>query len=253
MNISILGSGNVATYLGLALHKVGRNIQQVYSPQLVNAAILARKIASKPVDSLAKIEPVDVFIIAVKDNAFQFFQDLDILRGKTLIHCSGSNRLEIFENLSDKLGVIWPLYSIQKDNLPITRDIPLVLDATTPILLNVVERIALSASDNIHHLSNDARSYLHLNAVLVNNFSNHLFALAEQICIQQHIDFQILKPIIAQGVANVAQGNLLAKQTGPAIRNDFSTISKHLEMLQSMGLSSEVYQSLTQSIIQFKN
>jgi len=149
--------------------------------------------------------------------------------------------------------VIWPLYSVNKHNLPVTRDIPLVVDASTTELLAVVRKIAAAISDNIHHLDDASRSYLHLSAVLVNNFTNHLYAMAEQICLEQQIDFQILQPIISQGIDNVKQGHLVSRQTGPAIRNDFNTISRHMDMLQHMGLARDVYQSLTQSIIQFRN
>ena len=251
MRITILGSGNVATYFGLALYNAGHSIQEVFSPR--NAAPLADKIKAKPVDDLTQLQEADVFIIAVKDDAFSIFKDLAVMKNKIVIHCSGSNSLDVFSDLSTQLGVIWPLYSVNKQNLPVTRDIPLIIDAKDEELLTVTRDIAAIVSDNIHHLNDQARSYLHLSAVLVNNFTNHLYAMAEQICLAKDIDFHILQPIISQGIDSVQQGQLAGKQTGPAIRNDFNTISKHLEMLQHMGLAKDVYQSLTQSIIQFKN
>lgn len=251
MNITILGSGNVATYFGLALYNAGWHIRQVFSPR--NAAELAAKLGTIPVDDPELLEDADIFIIAVKDDAFKVFSNIAALKDKIVIHCSGSNSLGMFAGLSTQLGVIWPLYSVNKHNLPVTRDIPLVVDASTTELLAVVRKIAAAISDNIHHLDDASRNYLHLSAVLVNNFTNHLYAMAEQICLKQQIDFQILQPIISQGIDNVKQGHLVSRQTGPAIRNDFNTISRHMDMLQHMGLARDVYQSLTQSIIQFRN
>lgn len=253
MKMTILGSGNVATYFGLGLHKQGWDIQQVYSPQLVNAVILSKKINAQPTDRLTHIKDADIFIIAVRDDAFDAFKDLEVLKGKILIHCSGSNILELFADTSDQLGVIWPLYSVNKEHLPETRNIPLIIDASTEVLLNIMHRIAAAVTDNIHHLDNEQRSYLHLNAVLSNNFTNHLYAMAEEVCRVKNIDFTILQPIITQSIHNVLAQNLAERQTGPAIRNDFNTIQKHMQMLESMGLDKNVYQSITESILQFKN
>ena len=171
----------MATYFGLALYNAGWHIRQVFSPR--NAAELAAKLGAMPVDDPELLEDADIFIIAVKDDAFKVFSNIATLKDKIVIHCSGSNSLGMFAGLSTQLGVIWPLYSVNKHNLPVTRDIPLVVDASTTELLAVVRKIAAAISDNIHHLDDASRSYLHLSAVLVNNFTNHLYPSAEQICL----------------------------------------------------------------------
>lgn len=254
MKIGIIGSGNVATYFGLALHQTGWHIQQVYSPQLVNAAILASQVAAQPIDNLAALDAsIDVFIIALKDDAFQSIQNCIPLKNKIIIHCSGSNSLQVFSALSEKRGVIWPLYSVNKNALPLSRNIPLIIDATDGFLMSIIERIAFAISDNIHQLNDEARTYLHLNAVLVNNFTNYLLSMAERICEIQKIDFNILLPIIQQSLAQTRQLNFSERQTGPAIRGDYNTINKHVDLLQNMGMDTDVYIAITNAILQSKN
>lgn len=250
MDITILGSGNVATYYGKALFQQGWTIKQVYSPTLVNAAILAKEIGAKPTDNLQHInDQSSIYIVAVKDDAFEQVLNCPALKDKIIIHCSGSNSLEVFGALTAKLGVMWPLYSVKKEHLPQNRNVPIIVDASDEILKNLLHRLANTVTDNVHFLGNEARTKLHLNAVLVNNFTNHLYAMAEEICLKSNIDFSILLPIMQQGLENVTEGQLNHKQTGPAIRNDWATIQKHLALLQQMNMNTSVYESITQSIV----
>lgn len=250
MKITIIGSGNVATFYGQALVHQGWEIVQIFSPTLVNAAILARSLGAKAVDQLSQItSEADIFLIAVKDDAFDAIKDCPALKNKIIIHCSGSNSLQLFASISNKLGVLWPLYSVQKDHLPQHRHVPIIMDASDEILVSLMERLAHTVSDKVYHLNDASRSLLHLNAVLVNNFTNHLYAMSESICKQNNIDFEILFPIMAQGIDNALKGDLATLQTGPAIRKDWDTIQKHIELLAAQGLSTDVYKAISQSII----
>lgn len=254
MKITLLGSGNVATFFGKALFKQGWCIHQVYSPTLLNAAILSKELNAHPVDQLSKIDDqADIYLVAVKDDAMLQLSESKALSNKIIIHCSGSNRLEFFQHISTKLGVIWPIYSVKKEQLPKHRNVPLIIDATDDVLLSLMERLAYSVSDSVKQLDNTDRGKLHLNAVLVNNFTNHLYAMAESICVQSNIDFSILIPIMQQGIEHATKGHFAELQTGPAVRQDWVTIEKHINLLASFGLSSDVYKTITQSIIDLQS
>ena len=68
--IVVIGSGNVATHLALALCKKGYDILQVYSRQLANAETLANRVGGVAVDSIADIvDNADFYFISVKDDA----------------------------------------------------------------------------------------------------------------------------------------------------------------------------------------
>ena len=68
-NIILIGSGNVATHLGLSLYKHGYKIKQVWSQKLINAEILAKQLNSKPTNNIEKIEEADLYIMSIKDDA----------------------------------------------------------------------------------------------------------------------------------------------------------------------------------------
>lgn len=250
MNISIIGSGNIATYFAQHLFAEGHTIHQVFSPTLAHAELLAEQVNAQAVDDLSKIEKtVPIFLIAIKDDAFDCINQYPVFENKLLIHCSGTKSIHKFAPASANRGVIWPVYSIRKHDLPTISNLPLIVDYTNEETASVVFEMAKSISDNITQLNETQRRFLHLNAVFVNNFPNHLFAIAEQICIEQGVPYDILVPIIQQSFDNIAHGGFLQKQTGPAIRNDKTTIEKHIGMLDKHPSWQQLYKDITNSII----
>ena len=84
----------------------------------------------------------------------------------------------------------------------------------------------------MYEYTDEQRKHLHIAAVFVNNFSNHLFALAQDYCEKHQIDYQLLMPLIHETISKI--DTILPKQaqTGPARRNDHEIIEKHLQLLQ---------------------
>jgi len=86
-----------------------------------------------------------------------------------------------------------------------------------------------------------------LAAVFVNNFSNHMFTMGEDICKEYQVPFEILKPLILETAHKIMHLSPLEAQTGPASRGDENTINQHLEMLTDP-TKKEIYQLITKSI-----
>jgi hypothetical protein len=92
------------------------------------------------------------------------------------------------------------------------------------------------------------RSVLHLAAVLVNNFTNHLFVQAKELMDKERMSFDLLKPLIAETVNKLNNLTPLDAQTGPAKRNDESTIRLHEDMMQDNQRLLRIYELMTLSI-----
>jgi hypothetical protein len=83
---------------------------------------------------------------------------------------------------------------------------------------------------------------------MVNNFTNHLYVLADDLLSKQNLSFDLLKPLISETARKACLNKPLLNQTGPAKRDDRDTIDKHLNLLnQNMELK-ELYEKITQSI-----
>jgi len=83
--ITIIGSGNVATYFALAFKSKGYNIVQVYSPNSLHAKALAERVQAAPCSSVEEINPYsDFYIIAISDDALASFSE-NFTRGDSIV------------------------------------------------------------------------------------------------------------------------------------------------------------------------
>lgn len=98
----------------------------------------------------------------------------------------------------------------------------------------------------------DTRMKLHVAAVIVSNFPNHLYALAEDYCEKEGLDFKQLVPLIEETASRIKDISPKQAQTGPAIRHDKETLQKHIELLKEHPQLKNIYLLLTESIQQSK-
>jgi len=93
------------------------------------------------------------------------------------------------------------------------------------------------------------RKALHVAAVFVCNFTNHLYQIGADLCKEHQLSFDILKPLIEETAAKILVLSPAEAQTGPAKRKDQQTIDSHLALLNDENQKA-IYTLLTQSIQQ---
>lgn len=250
MRIVSIGSGNIAHFFIPRLQRKGHEIVQIYSPTLEHAHALAALCAVRDVtDDLAMIVPdADVYILAVKDDALPLLATQLQLAGKVVIHCAGAVALDVIRAISDERAVIWTLYSIKKHNLPVDNNIPLIVEANTPCAQAVAMTLAKDISDVVLETDFVQRQMLHLNAVFVNNFTNHLLTIAQKLGEEFKLPFDVLHPIINQTLEQIKKVMPAESQTGPAIRHDEDTLNKHMALLQFHPEWQKIYADISNSI-----
>ena len=84
--------------------------------------------------------------------------------------------------------------------------------------------------------------------MITNNFSNYIFSLTEKYCIDEGVDFKLMIPLLAETVSRMQDHSPSDLQTGPAVRNDASTIEKHRGLLENYPDLLEVYEFFTERI-----
>ena len=253
MDIVMIGSGNVASVLGRKFIAAGHKIIQIVSRNASAATELAYEWNTESSNYFSVVNKnADVCIIAVSDNALQeIVHDLK-LPGKVVAHTAGSVPKEVLKNVTQHYGVFYPLQSIRKEikRLP---DIPIFFEGSDDIATSTLKKLAQSISfEQPVFAGSEDRMKLHVAAVIVSNFTNHLYALAEQFCKKEGIDFHQLLPLIEETVQRLKTNSPSGTLTGPAIRDDQPTIQKHLELLKDHPHLQKIYQLLTESIQQGK-
>ena len=163
------------------------------------------------------------------------------------MHTSGS--VAINELQTKRKGVFYPLQTFSKDVAVDFSNIPVCIEANNAADLKTLNGLASQLTNSVHEISSEQRIKLHLAAVFINNFSNHLYQIAHQICKDDAISFELLKPLIQETANKIRILNPEEAQTGPAMRNDILTMQRHLSDLKDP-IHKKLYQMLSESIKQ---
>ena len=249
--VSIIGSGNVATHLALALHAAGCTIRQVLSRSLEHAQILARRVDAQPVNQWQRLDEVaDVYLLAVADDAL-YDLALDLrLPGALVLHTSGTTPLSVLKPISRRYGVLWSPQTFVRDIAMDYRRLPLCIEGNNAGVTDDIEHFASLISPCLYRLDYNQRLRVHLAAVWVSNFVNALNATAQGLMRQTGIDFDMLRPLAEQTLRKWDYGDLWLQQTGPAIRRDEKTLNSQRRQLADQPELLRLYDQLTALIQQ---
>ena len=250
MRITLIGSGNVATHLGAAFKNAGHQIVQVHSREPQHAALLAYHIKAEPISSLDDINSeTDLFIVAVKDDAIAGIAEQLARFDKLIVHTSGATSLSVLELFTANAGVFYPLQTFSTNKEVNFSAVPLCIEGSDETITKLLLNLAWTISENVSRVDSEKRKILHLAAVFACNFPNYLYYAAGALLAQHGLEFDLLRPLIAETATKVQEHLPLQVQTGPAIRNDVKTIDAHLQLLDHNADLKEVYSLLSQLII----
>jgi predicted short-subunit dehydrogenase-like oxidoreductase (DUF2520 family) len=200
------------------------------------------------IDSLSNITShADICMLAVADSVIAGIASQLKLKKKVLVHTAGSVSMHVLKNASPNYGVLYPLQSLRKEMKTIP-PIPFLVDGNSDEVKVLLYDFALHLSGHAQIAGDEQRLQMHLSAVMVSNFTNHLYALAEDYCNRRQLSFAMLQPLIAEVAGRLAEGNAKQMQTGPARRADTATIQKHLDLLKDNPALHELYQIFSDSI-----
>lgn len=246
IKITIIGYGNVAQHLIHAFQQSDDiSIQQVF------ARNAEQNLHQNPelnfVSNWDQLIPADVFIIAVSDDSIAEVSAHLLLKNQLVVHTSGSVALEQISS-QNRRGVFYPLQTFTKGKTVDFKAIPICIETEFSADLEILKKLAQAISGKMHIINSQQRRALHVAAVFVNNFTNHMYTLGSEICQENQVPFSILESLIAETASKITTLTPVEAQTGPAKRNDQQTISTHLDFLKGNEIRQNIYQILTQSI-----
>ena len=247
--VTLLGSGNVATILGKSLIKKDISIVEVFSQNIDNAKSLSKLTDSKYSSSIAEVSTdSDLYIISVPDDRIKEIVDSMPKVAGIVAHTSGSQPISILERFENP-GVFYPLQTITKESKPDISSIPFCIEAFDDTTQSLLEKLAKKLTNNVVNLNSEQRQYLHMTAVIVNNFTNFMYGMAHELLEDKGIDFTLLLPLIQETAQKVQFNKPHHTQTGPARRKDELTIKRHLELLEKHPEYKKIYRLLSEQLI----
>ena len=245
MKIVLIGSGNVAQHLITAFSKSKEiEIVQVFSRKKESLLNLIEQ--NKITDNYNDLIEADLYIISVSDDAIASVSSKLPFKNRMVAHTSGSVTLDSLDK-KNRRGIFYPLQTFTKGKTIDFSEIPFCLESENDSDLELLEKVAKTISRNIFKIDEKQRKALHISAVFVNNFVNEMYRIGNEICEENKVPFEILKPLILETVNKVMTLSPKEAQTGPAKRNDTQTIDAHLDFLSNENHAT-IYKILTQSI-----
>ena len=241
MKIVIIGSGNLATQLALALKDANQEIVQIFSRTSAHAKELADKIGCAYTASLEAVQKdADIYILAVKDDALAAL-------AANLCSARGSMPMDVFKGHALQYGVLYPMQTFSKNRRVNFREIPCFIEASSPSALATIRTLAEIISDHVVDCDSEKRKKMHLAAVLACNLTNHCYRLAERVLEAEQIDFRLFLPLIEETARKVRTLSPKDAQTGPMVRYDQNVMQMQMAMLPD-DRTREIYRLMAESI-----
>lgn len=252
MDTIIIGSGNVATVLARLMKKNNHHVLQVISKHISHAENLATELECDFSNDLSSLNTnASLYIIAVNDTAIEQIATQLKLNDKLVLHTCGSASKDVLKTVSENYGVLYPLQSLRKENKHIP-PIPFLIDGNNAHAKKEIAAFAKTISPMASEANDEERIKLHISAVVVSNFTNHLYALTQEYCNAENINFSLLHPLIMETAQRLFHYNPADMQTGPAARGDLHTIEQHQKILKDYPQLQHLYAELSKSILQDK-
>jgi predicted short-subunit dehydrogenase-like oxidoreductase (DUF2520 family) len=253
MNVSVIGSGNLAWHLAPALDNAGYIVKEVYSRNPKHAEELTGRLYQAEVKATLDFStsPSTVFIICSSDDAIEDIAREIILPGESfLIHTSGSQPLSVLQYAATtNTGVFYPLQTFTKNKKIDFKNVPLFIESNNEETEVMAISMAKAISTQVKKIFSEERKALHVAAVFASNFSNHMLTLSKQILEQNNLTFDLLKPLISETINKSLSIGPEEAQTGPAKRGDLEILDRQLDFLKEEETLSELYKLISQSII----
>ena len=249
-SVVIIGSGNVAESFARALPKSGVEVRQIFARNAERGATVAAIAGCEWNNSAEQLADAELYLVAVSDSAITpLLSSLPIPAGAVVAHTAGSQPLDAIPAHFENRAVVYPLQTFTAGRKVDFSEIPLFVEATNSELLGRVKGLATRLSRTVIEADSQMRSQAHLAGVVVCNFVNHLYAKGDELMQRAGLPFATLAPLIAETARKaIESGKPSAVQTGPAKRNDQTTIERHLRMLDAQPQLKEIYEKLSQSI-----
>ena len=247
--ITLIGSGNTATTLGGSLQGAGHEIVQVWSRSAENAAKLSLMLGCSHTADLNQLNnESDFYLITVKDDAIETVASKLSLADKIVAHTSGVRSKELLKTVTDNYGIFYPNVSMTKGVSVDLSTVLIMIEGCNDTTVRKLKQLADTISSNAKVVEERQRQSLHVAAVFANNFSNHLFAISENILVENGLSFDNIRPMISLHLTSLMRQSPSMLQTGPGVRKDHTAIEKHLELISSNKELKQIYLMMTRSI-----
>ena len=242
MKITLIGAGRLGKQIYLALISNSNLEINQWFDRSSKKQTTAEGI--KMISNLNNLKKADIYLLAISDSSI-----LEVSKKLPseafVVHTAGGVSLDIIKQ--KRAGIFYPIQTFSEKRKIDFSEIFICLQSKNLEDLLLLKKLCNYIGAKPFEINSKQIEIIHLSAVLVNNFTNHLFVEALNLCKRNKLPFKLLKPLIQETFKKLDDLNPIKSQTGPAIRKDNITINKHLKLIQKPQLK-KIYKTLTLAI-----
>ncbi len=247
IEVNIVGTGNVAWHLAQAF-STQKDVVVTQVAGRSTATLSSFMNYAKEVVSITELIPATITIIAVSDDVIESIYSQLPYQNTLVVHTSGFTNMLSRKHTNHRTGVFYPLQSFSKEDTTLNfKEVPLLLEAEDDNDLKTLQTLANTISDNVKIANSKQRKELHLAAVFTNNFTNHCYSIAQELCESSDMPFHTLHALIKKTAQKAIENGPKNSQTGPAKRNDVKVIEAQENSLLNT-THKKIYTTITKAI-----
>jgi predicted short-subunit dehydrogenase-like oxidoreductase (DUF2520 family) len=159
--------------------------------------------------------------------------------------------LDMFPEHFRHKGVFYPLQTFSKNRQVNFTGLPFLLESSDEEDSHILKTLVESVSGKAYFVDTEHRRMLHLAAVFICNFTNHMLTVGKDVVLKAGFPFEIMAPLINETISKALESGPENSQTGPAVRHDQNTIEKHMELLSYSPELQKIYREMTGAITEY--
>ncbi|MGA7515239.1 MAG: Rossmann-like and DUF2520 domain-containing protein [Candidatus Sulfotelmatobacter sp.] len=261
--ITIVGAGNLAGALAVALRGTGYRIDQIVSREstasLRRARRLAREVGARAVTASRVQIRADIVWFCVPDGviagAAASLTGVADWKGRVALHSSGaltSDELAVLREQGAAVASVHPLMTFVRGSRPLLAGVPFAIEGN-PKAVRAARAVVLRLSGRPFAIGKQQKGAYHVWGMFASPLLTALLAAAEHVAgaagINRKSARERMLPILRQTLANYARLGAPASFSGPIARGDAATVGKHLKVLLEAPEVREIYVALARAAL----
>ncbi len=262
-SVTIVGPGSLGSAVAMALHMAGYPVSEIVAGRSHDSQRRARRLARKVGARWSTKEKArlasNVIWLCVPDRviatAARDLAPLSDWRGKTVLHSSGalsSDELKVLTRRGAAVASLHPLMTFVRGSQPSLAGVPFAVEGDSAAV-RVARRVVRDLKGEIFQIRKADKAAYHAWGAFTSPLLLAALVTAEEVAeltgITRTTARKRMLPIVRQTVANYGALGPAEAFSGPIIRGDADTVSRHLKALRKSSGAAEVYLALARAAL----
>ncbi len=257
-SITLIGAGNLASALAVALRRAGYRIDEIVArpTSLRRAQRLARQVGAHAVASSKARLSAEIVWFCVNDDSIrgsaEEYEPGTTWKGKIALHSSGalgSDELRALKRRGAAIASVHPMMTFVVGKAASMSGVAFALegDATA---VRAAQRVARDLGGYPFQIRKENKALYHAIGAFCSPLIIALLTAGEKVARQAKIPQaelpRVMQPILMRTIENYVKQGAAASFSGPIKRGDVETIRKHLAALKKVPRARAAYVALVQ-------